>query len=449
MPEPDVKEKLRKLAAISPCSAEFGWLFYLSGEGDERNSAEELLDILAFQNVHIDYRKRICLDPPLPALCQGEYNLGTVIYPPGSPYCAFGLREDEWIKHLLIVGMTGSGKTNLSFQILSELRRKNKPALIFDWKRNYRDLVQRDEFRDMRVFTVGRDVASFHFNPLLPPPGLAPGIWLMKLVDVIKHAYFVGEGVEYLLRDSIDNIYETCGLYGGRITQAPNLYQVKAHVYSKHLQGRMSLWRASALRVLESLCFYHGLGPVLNTATQWDYEKLLQKTVVMELDALSDADKIFFTEAMILWLYELRKQERNREQFKHALLIEEGHHILSQAKENHEGIETIMETSLRQIREFGEAVIVIDQEPTKLSNSIKANTYCKIVFNLGNGKDKEDIARCLGLNAEEREYIDLLPVGHAIVSLKRTDTLPVHMVCPWCPVKKGVIQDEDLRGRSH
>ena len=42
---------------------------------------------------------------------------------------------------------------------------------------------------------------------------------------------------------------------------------------------------------------------------------------------------------------------------------------------------------MRQIREFGEAVVVIDQEPSKLSNLIKANTYCKIVFNLGNGKD--------------------------------------------------------------
>ena len=34
-----------------------------------------------------------------------------------------------------------------------------------------------------------------------------------------------------------------------------------------------------------------------------------------------------------------------------------------------------METCLRQSREFGEAVIVVDQEPSKLSDSIKANTY--------------------------------------------------------------------------
>jgi len=269
----------------------------------------------------------------------------------------------------------------------------------------------------------------------------------MRLVDVIKHAYFVGEGVEYLLRDAIDKVYEDCGLFGGEIRQAPNFYQVRAYVTSKRLQGRMSLWQASAIRVLESLCFGHGLGPVVNTNSQWDHKDLLKRVVVLELDSLSDADKIFFTEALILWLYELRKTEPQRETFKHALIIEEAHHILSQIKEHHEGAETIMETSLRQIREFGEAVIVIDQEPTKLSNSIKANTYTKIVFNLGNGKDKEEIARCLGLDREETRYIDYLKVGEAIVVLKRPGLPPLHLSSPWAGTKKAVVTDKHLAHR--
>ena len=120
----------------------------------------------------------------------------------------------------------------------------------------------------------------------------------------------------------------------------------------------------------------------------------------MELDALSDSDKVFFSEALLLWIYEYRKNEGKREKFKHAIVIEEGHHILSSEKEKHEGQETIMETCLRQIREFGEAVIVLDQEPSKLSESIKANTYCKITFNLGNGKDILDISSCLQFTKE-------------------------------------------------
>jgi len=309
MTSPEIEEKLRKLAPLGSKKADLGWLFYLSGEGKERQSADELLDILLFQKAQKDYREKIFLDPPPAAYCSGDYVLGMVVYPPGKQHSPFGLREEEWIKHVLITGMTGTGKTNLAFLMLRELKKKNKPFMVFDWKRNYRDLVQLPELKDTMVFTVGRDVAPFGFNPLLPPPDTEPGIWLMKLVDVVKHAYFVGEGVEYLLREGIDWVYEKCGFYDGPQTETPTFFRVRDYVSKKHLQGRMSLWKASAMRVLESLCFRHGLGSVVNATTEWDYKQLLNSGVVLELDALSNTDKVFFTESMILWLYEFRKNE--------------------------------------------------------------------------------------------------------------------------------------------
>jgi len=432
----EIEEKLRKLAPLDKRKAEQAWLFYLSGELQERREAEELIDILLFQQASKDYQKNIFLDPPAPSLCQGEYQLGTVIYPPTIPYCSFGLREEEWIKHMLIVGMTGTGKTNLAFHILRGFQKRNKPFMVFDWKQSYRNLSQLPEFKNLQVFTIARDAAPFYFNPLIPPPGTRPGEWLMKLVDVLKHAYFVGAGVEYLLRDAIDWTYEKCGFFDGSRKSVPTFFQVKYYVSKKRLKGRMSLWKASTMRVLESLCFRHGLGPVVNCTGQWAYEKLLNSPVVLELDALSDVDKVFLTEAIILWLYEFRKNEGKREEFKHALLIEEGHHVLSAEKEKNAGIETIMETCLRQIREFGEAVIVIDQEPSKLSNSIKANTYSKISFNLGNGKDVLDISRCMGLNSEEQGYINLLDVGEAIVALKGRVKQPLYVGFPKVEIKK-------------
>lgn len=440
----DIEEKLRKLASVSKREAEVVSRLYLAGEAEERQQTDELLDVLLFQRIQKDYRERILLDPPDAASCFGEYALGSVMYPPEKPYCQFGLREQEWIKHVLICGMTGTGKTNLSFVILQELKRKNKPFMVFDWKRNYRDLRQLPDFSNLRVFTVGREVSPFRFNPLLPPPGVEPGHWLMKLVDVVKHSYFVGEGVEFLLREAIDWVYEKTGFHDGSCQETPTFERVKDFVYKKHLQGRMSLWKASALRVLESLCFRHGLGPVVNCSESPDLH-LLEESVVLELDSLSDVDKIFMTEVMILWLYEFRKLEGKRETFKHALLIEEAHHVLSQKKEHVEGVETIMETCLRQIREFGEAVVVIDQEPSKLSDSIMANTYTKICFNLGNGKDIEHIAKCMGLTTEEAMFIDWLGVGQAIVAMKGRVLAPLHSRIQRFNIQKGQIKDENCR----
>lgn len=444
----EVEEKLRKLSAIDAGKGRVGWLMYLSGEGDERQRAEEFVDILLYQAIGKDHQKQILLEPPRSEFYSGTYRLGSVRFPPGVSLGDFGLLDREWIKHVLITGMTGTGKTNLSFQILWQFKKFNKPFLVFDWKRNYRDLVPLPVFTGLKIFTVGRTASPIFFNPLQPPPGTKPGEWLMKLVDVIKHAYFVGDGVEFLLRQAIDWVYDKSGYFDNSQKETPTFYQVRDYISKLHLQGRMSLWKASCMRVLESLCFRHGLGPVVNTHLKWNFEELLKSDAVMELDVLSDADKVFFTEAMILWIYEYRKTQTKREEFKHALIIEEAHHILSQKKEHSEGAETIMETCLRQIREFGEAVIVIDQEPSKLSNSIKANTYCKITFNLGNGEDIQDIARCMELDQEEAKCINLLEVGGAIVSLKGRFHQPLLIQVPKVDLKKGLIRDEDLETKS-
>lgn len=444
----ETEEKLRKLASIDPRLAETGWLFYVGAEGSERALADDLIDVLTFQHATKDYREEIFLEPAPWNVCVGDYQLGTVLYPPNTRYSVFGLREEEWIRHSLITGMTGTGKTNLAFHILRQLREHDKPFLVFDWKRNYRDLIQLPEFSNLKVFTVGRAPSPFFFNPLFPPPGAEPGHWLMKLVDVIDHAYLGGHGVEYLLREGIDEVYQECGVLDGSNNETPTFQKVRDVVARKPAHGRIGLWKASAMRALESLCFPHGLGPVLETDSHWDYEKLLTRDVVLELNGLPNNDKVFLVEAMILWIYEYRKNLGKREEFTHALVIEEAHHCLSERKERNEGAETILETSLRQIREFGEAVIAIDQEPTKLSNSIKANTYTKITFNLGNGKDVKDIALSMGLNVEETEFIDWLKTGEAIICLKGRFHVPLHVSFPWVELQKGLVTDEQLAKRA-
>ncbi len=336
--------------------------------------------------------------------------------------------------------MTGVGKTNLAFQILKELKRKRKPFLIFDWKKNYRDLLQLPEFRDLKVYTVGRKISPFQFNPLVPPPGTEPGQWLVRLIDVMKHAFFLGEGVEYLMREAIDWAYENKGIFEGK-DDYPIFEDIENYLYKKVTKGRMSLWQASALRALAHLTYDKGLGAVVNVNEKINPSELLNNNIILELDALSDIDKIFFTEALLLWIYEFRKNEGKREEFKHAIIIEEGHHILSSWKKKHEGQETIMETSLRQIREFGESVIVIDQEPNKLSDSIKANTYCKSTFQLGNGKDILDMSTCMQLSKEQFEFLSMLSVGCAVLSLSGRVFVPLFLVFPRVVVSKGKVSD--------
>jgi hypothetical protein len=69
-------------------------------------------------------------------------------------------------------------------------------------------------------------------------------------------------------------------------------------------------------------------------------------------------------------------------------------------------------------REFGESGVAIDQEPRKLSNSIQANSYSKIILHLGDGKDILDMSTSIQLSKEQSEFLGMLSVGYAALCLR-------------------------------
>ncbi len=436
MPNP-TDDLLRKLEPILKDKTKAYWFFNLLND-DKKSSISnlELLQLITDKKAKLNYQEVIRLPPPIDKdKLLGKYRLGKVLYPE-EEYSEFGLRESEFIRHILIVGMTGTGKTNLSFQLLKQLKQQNKPFLVFDWKKTYRDLKQLAEFKDLEIIRIADDQCDFRFNPLIPPKGVNPKHWLAMLIDVMKHAFYVGHGVEYFLRKGIDYLYDRFGIYEGK-TRYPKLSDLELLLKKEYTRGREVLWMSAVKRVLAVLTFSGLLGEVLNVRQHQGIDKLLNKSVIIELDNLSTTEKIFFIESLLLWIYEYRKLESTREKFKHAIIIEEAHHILSGSKETQAGEETIVETIIRMIREFGESIIVIDQEPSKLSKSILANTNCKICFTLGSGHDVATIAKAMNLTKEEERYIDKLKIGKAIVKLKERFDNPIHIQIPLIKIEKG------------
>jgi DNA helicase HerA-like ATPase len=422
----ELKEIVHQLEPVLGPQTKMLWYRFINAKTPQRKEAIGRKIRLLAERFLDSYQDGIRLPPPAPEETNGEYQLGTIIYP-DTPHSAFGLREDEFCKHIMITGMTGTGKTTATIQILRELRRHGKSFMVFDWQREYKKLKKSEDFKEVTVLRVERE--GFKFNPLIPPKGTDAREWTAKLVDVINHAYLGSYGTEYILRDLLIKAYKhTKTLEGSE--EYPTFKLVREYLKKNFFKGRMEWWNQTAIRILDNLTYEGGLGPVLNTEKKTNLKELLKEDIIIELDTLSNDDKKFLTEALILWIYEFRKNQGETEEFRHAIIIEEAHNILSKKKEKTEGGETIMESTLRMIRKFGESIIVIDQEPSKLSESIKANTNTKITFTLGNGKDIEDISRSMELTREQEKYLDILKVGHAIIKVKGRIDKPVMVYFP-------------------
>jgi len=443
----DIEEVFRKLRPVMGPQLDALWQEYLVADFPIRRTIESMLRIILAQRLAETFdSEQVLLKPPPQDTAQGEYAAGMVHYGKEGFY-QFGLREDEFIQHIGIFGRSGSGKTNLAYLLLQELVRAGKPFLVFDWKRNYRDLVSLPEFNDLVIFTVGRDVALFRFNPLIPPPGTLATVWLKKLIEVMCHAYFLGEGVTVLLMRAIDHLYRRSGLYEGTPERYPTMGDVRDFLLSLRPKGREASWMESALRAVEVLCFGE-MGRVLNTPHSFDVGTLLGRRVVLELDAVTNADKTFLIESMLLWIHHFRMAEGARENFKHAIIIEEAHHILLRKKQETTGEETVTDILLREIRELGESVICLDQHPSLISKPALGNTYTTFAFNLKHRGDIAMIQDCLHLNGEQAGYLGRLEVGWAVAKLQGRWFFPFLVRLPLMRLTKGTVSDDHVRQRT-
>jgi len=436
------EELCRKLKPLMGRKIDALWQAYLSEEGRGQREMESFLELLYHRAVGGQVEADpVLFAPPPRDISAGEFPIGTVCYN-GKKLYPFGLRAAEWIQHVGIFGRSGAGKTNLVFHLLKGLSDADKPFLVFDWKRNYRDLA--GHLPELQVLTVGRDVAPFRFNPLIPPKDTAPKTWLKKLNEVIAHSYFLGEGVLYLLQKALDAVYTQAGVYDGPPAQWPTFQDVLAYLEKHPAKGREALWMASTLRAVSVLCFGE-MGKTVNTHHGTDLAQLLHQSVVLELDALTHSDKTFLTEALLLWIHHFRLAEGERETFKHVLVIEEAHHILLRKKQELAGGEAITDVILREIRELGEAVVLVDQHPSLISLPALGNTFCSVALNLKTRADVNAIADCMLIDMEERKGLGKLEVGQALVKLQGRWFTSFLVECPRIEVAKGSVTDEQIR----
>ncbi|MDI6450491.1 helicase HerA domain-containing protein [Anaerobaca lacustris] len=382
------------------------------------------------------------LIPPAATQAHGKYPIGQVNYC-GKNLYEFGLRENEWIQHMAILGRSGSGKTNIGFSILRTLVQHQKPFLVFDWKRNYRDLLTWPQFRDVEVYTIGRNIAPLTFNPLIPPAGTDPKTWLKKLNEVIAHAYCLGNGVLFLLQQAVDAVYEDAGVYEDLVNGWPTFKDVLLKARNMDTRGRESGWLSSTLRALSSLCF-GGMGDLLNSASNTSIDHVLDGNVILELDGLSQADKTFFVQACLLYLHHKKMAENVRERFDRCILIEEAHHILSGQRTSLTGAESVMDTTYREIREFGVSLVLLDQMPSKLSGFALANSYTTICMSMSNRADINAMTQTLLLDSG-KDILGTLEVGQAVVKLQGRIQRPFLISIPEFNIRKGQVTDAQIR----
>jgi hypothetical protein len=395
-----------------------------------------------------DANGRVLLSLPPKHVIRGTYALGPVQY--DRPRWPAGLSTAEVLQGIAVFGRSGAGKTNAIFHLLLQLHDRRVPFLFLDWKRTGRHLLPWLDGR-VALYTPGRSVSPFPFNPFAPPPGVEPQAYAGLVVDQLAIAYTLGDGAVALLQRALRSCYDR---HGGECTLDQLLAELEILGEGRGMHARAKGWHTSALRALRSLQFARtgheasslassptAASPGLDGGVHGAFARsLLQQSSVVELDALPQGAKRFLIPLLCLWVYHARLGMPDRERLRFVIVVEEAHHVLhAHPRGTHE---TVMEMILRQCREIGLGVIIVDQHPHLISSAALGNAYTTLCFNL---KDPSDVARAAAATlVEDRRVFGLLPVGHAVVKMQDRWRRPFVVRFPDLDIAKGSVNDEAI-----
>ena len=438
-----VQDLCRKLRPVLGRRIDRLWTVYLAeSDSSSRGEIEQTLELLAAKHLGHSYEPdRSPFPPPRREFANsGDVPLGTISYGDRLLY-PFSLTSGRLKEHILVAGRSGSGKTNLTFILMQGIMARGIKVLALDWKRGYRDLMAIQP--DLHVYTIGRDIAPFRFNPLIPPTGCEPNVWIKLIVDVIASAYLGGEGVISLLVAGLDQLYRGAGVYAGKPCRWPTIADMLDWLRSVKLKGRAAMWQASAERILLAMT-YGEFGAVVDTQSNAHIHDLLDHNVVLEMDGLSsNSDRTMLSEALTLYLYRHRLAQGPQPHLTNLIVLEEAHNLLLQRAA--ESRESVLENSIRMVRQYGIGYVFVDQSASMLSKVAFANSYATIALSQKLRSDVQAISSAMNLTDEQKQALNTLPVGTAVVRLADEHPEPFLVRVPRCPVTEGSVSDQAVR----
>ena len=422
--------------------------YSMSESAEERNQIVQVLSALYQKYLGKFLDKKVLLEPPQQSAVSGEYELSKVVYA-NKELFPFALREQDWPRHVCISGMSGSGKTTLALNILQKFIEKNKPFLVFDWKKSFRSLINTDP--SVMCFTVGNDSISnlFKTNINMPPKGVSPKEWINTLCDLLTESFCVSFGVHKILLETLDEVFEGWGVYKGS-PHYPNWQHIKRmlEIKAREARGREATWYESALRIASVLTF-GDFGKVINYdgKKSLSVEELFDKKVIFELNSLGNVEKKFFAEYILTYIFKLKKanSEKTTGGFNHAILVDEAHNIFLKGN-TYFVSESVTDMIYREMREYGTCLICLDQHLSKLSDTVKGNSACHIAFQQQLPQDVYDVSSIMQI-PEKREIFTQLPVGYAVVKLSERYASPFLIKVPYTDLRNSNISDEKISNK--
>lgn len=397
-----------------------------------------------------------------PAVIRGDrITLGNIVDTGIIQNTTYDIDVNSLVRHALVAGGTGSGKSTTCKRILSEVMGRDIPIMVIEpAKDDYvRWAIQQNKhLPEEKRFTIympgmteidGVPVEELHINPY--EPAAMPGVG----VDLLQHCenfvtllnaclpseevvpILIEEVVQETIRDFAER--NDCDYEAGVVEPLTDYPTVDMMLYmAREVMEKKSYASTNKDNLTEVLVtrfksLKRGMrGRVLNVSRSTNYDKLFSSNVVINLSRLAGSrDKSLIMSLLMQALYEYRmsryandpeyQARALRNQLCHLALVEEAHNVLLKPQTHQssgspqQAAADLFDNLLSEVRGYGQGLLVVDQVPTRLIEGAVKNTNYKIVHRLTAPDDQEIMASCMALRDDQKYIIPALEKGNAII----------------------------------
>lgn len=356
--------------------------------------------------------------------------------------------RDSLNRHTFVCGATGSGKSFTVRHLLTEAARAGLPWLVVEpAKAEYGRMANRlaPLGSDVVVLQPGKaDDPPVGFNPLAPArfvdaDGNEHVFSLQTHLDLVRALFLAtfdaDEPFPQILTTALTRSYEELGwdvtlgeaVHADAEPRHPTLTDLQRVAgivvddigYGPEIAANMQGFVKVRMRSLGQGV----IGRFLNDAHPLDFDKLMRRNVVLEIEDVGDnTDKAFLMGAVLLQLTEhlkLRHGGKSEVPLHHLTVIEEAHRLLRNPGEDTDSaagraVETFA-SLLAEVRAYGEGLVVVEQIPSKLIPDVIKNTAVKVVHRLPAEDDRKSVGATMNLDSgQSRNVVSLEPQEAAV-----------------------------------
>jgi hypothetical protein len=328
---------------------------------------------------------------------------------------------DALTSHMLVAGMTGSGKTSFVLDLLGQATAGGVPVTVIEpTKGEY----GHTGLPGLRRWSVGSptDALGWRLNPLEVHRPVPVSTHIDLLVALFGATFGLVPPLPFLIEVGLRRTYRAYGWdlvsdtnpferLDGPWPTLSDLLETCLELVDERYVGEVRHNVAGALTARLGSLLDGPKGRLLDTDEPFDTDAFLTDSTVVDLDMVgNDREKAFIIALVLIRIWESTRGVRSRK-LRHLTVLEEAHRLLgAPASADHALVDSVPDGSfaadtfvnmLAEIRSAGEGIVIVDQSPSSLATSATVNTGVKVVLRLQGEADQRVVRSAMNLEDDQ------------------------------------------------